>query len=136
MSHWTKVKLKITDKETLAAALKRMGAGVVHMEPRKINQYGTTEMADIWIDDAVGFKQEADGTFSMIGDFYHSRSGFKKYYRKIDKFTQELNAAYGLEDTIRKVEDLGMGFTLTGNEEAEEGEDGLIRLEFTTFNEI
>lgn len=136
MSHWTKVKLKITDKDTLAAALKRMGAKTVHMEQRKITQYGTTETADIWLDSAVGFKQEADGTFSMIGDFYHSKSGFRKYYRKANQFTQELNAAYGIEDAIGKVEGLDMGFELSGNEECEEGEDGLIRLEFTTYNEI
>lgn len=137
MSHWTKVKLQISDEETLVRALKRMGCGNVHTGSHRISQYGTTDTASVWVDEAVGFKEEADGTYSMIGDFYHSNDRtMRNYYGNNDKFQRDLNAAYGIEDAIMKVESLGYGFELTGNPEAVEDEDGLIRLQFETYQEI
>jgi hypothetical protein len=136
MSHWTKVQLKITDQDTLVKALRRMGASEVQVGKKTITQYGTSEVADVWLDNALGFKQEADGNFSMIGDFYHSRGPFRKFYAKNKLFEEELNAAYGIEDTIAKIEGLNMGFSLTGNEECEEDENGMIRLEFTSYQEL
>lgn len=133
MSHWTKVKLKITDEATLVKALKRMGCEA-QVGTKKITQYGKSDTADVWVDNAVGFKKEKDGTYSMIGDFYHSRGVMRKYYSKNKQFEEDLNAAYGIEDAVTKMTNLGYGFTLTG--EPEEDEDGMIRLEFTTYQEI
>lgn len=132
MSHWTKVKLKVTDEETLVAALKRMGAKSVQTGTKTISQYGRSDVASVWVDDAVGFKKEADGTYSMIGDFYHSKSELRKFYGREQEFERELTLAYGIEDTIMKMESLG--FELTENPEAKVGQDGLIRLEFTSWN--
>lgn len=124
----------MTDEETLVKALKRMGV-TAEIKPQKISQYGESETADVVVDSGVGFKREKDGTFSMIGDFYHSKS-MKRFYNKHKEFQKELTAAYGVEDALEKVSELNMGFELTGNEECEVGEDGLIRLEFTTFQSL
>lgn len=131
MSHWTRLKLKVTDEDTLVAALKRMGAVSVETGTKTITQYGQSEQASVWVDNAVGFKLEADGTYSMVGDFYHSRTNFSRFYGKNNLFQQELATAYGIEDAAHKLE--GMGFQWTENTEAAIGQDGLIRLEFTSW---
>jgi len=136
MSHWTKVKLKITSEDVLVKALKRMGCENVQTGEHPINQYGVSDTANVWIDNAVGFKKEKDGSYSMIGDFYHSKTTMRKYYGKNNEFEEDLNAAYGIEDAITKIDSLGLGFSLTGNAECEEDEEGIIRLEFTTYNDI
>ena len=136
MSHWTKCELQVTDEEILVKALKRMGCEA-RVSKRTIKPYGTSATADIWIDDAVGFKKEKDGTYSMIGDFYHSNdSVMRGYYNNVDKFDEDLSLAYAVEDATTKLESLNMGFDLTGNAELEEDEDGLIRLEFTTYYDM
>lgn len=135
MSHWVKCKLKVSDEGTLVKALQRMGATNVQTGSHSITQEGTTDTASIWLDNAVGFKKEADGTYSMIGDPYYSKD-FKKYYQKMNLFEEELTVAYAVEDTQLKFDSLNLGFSLTGNLELEESEDGLIHLEFETWNDI
>jgi hypothetical protein len=131
MSHWTRVKLKFTDKDVLAKALKRMGAPTVNTTKKKITQYGTTDEADIWVDNAVGFKLEKDGTFSMIGDFYHSTTPvFKKYYNQNKKFEEKLNECYGIEDAVAKIEGLQVNFNETGKVE----DDTYVRLQYTSYD--
>lgn len=134
MSHWTKIKLQLTDEKILEKALTRMGLKV-ETGTFKVSQYGTTEEASIRVDNAVGFQKQKDGTYSMIGDFYHARSNPKLYgyYNQSEKFQQELNAAYGIEDAKQKLEDLGLGFEITENEEGLIGKDGMIRMVATSW---
>jgi hypothetical protein len=131
MSHWTKVKLKVTDQEALVAALKRMGATQVNTTQKTINQYGQSDTASVWIDDGLGFKREEDGTYSMIGDFYHTNSAFRKYYGDNQGFQTDLNTAYAIEDTRMKLEELN--FEFTENPEGLVGEDGMIRMVASSF---
>jgi len=127
--------MKITKGDILEKALKRMGCESVQTGSKDITQYNTTEKADIWVDKGVGFKREQDGTFSMVGDFYHSTS-LNRYYNNTENFEKDLNAAYGIEDTLAQVSALNLGFDLTGNLQFEEDEEGLIRLEFQSYQEM
>lgn len=137
MSHWTRIKLKMTDEETLVKALERMGCSNVQTGTKQISAYGQSDTANVWTDNGgVGFKKEKDGTYSMVGDFYHAQGKMRDYYNRNEQFQEDLNGAYGIEDTMAKVNALGLGFELTGNEQFEEDEEGVIRLEFTTYNEL
>lgn len=128
---WTKVKTKVTDAETLKKALARMGCKNVQTGTKQITQYGTTETANLWVDDGVGFKLEKDGTYSMIGDFYHTRSELRKYYSRNKEFEADFNTAYAIEDVKQKVDELG--FVIEENDEAKVGSDGLIRMVAVKF---
>lgn len=127
MSHWTKIKLQLSDQDILMKALQRMG-----FSPQtgsfKISQYGQSDTAQIKIGENVGLSKQADGTYSMVGDFYHSSGKLKEYYGRNDKFQQDLNVAYGIEDAKQKLEDLGMGFEIEENAEGVIGKDGMIRM--------
>jgi hypothetical protein len=133
MSHWTKIKLQLTDPSILQKALKRMGLESTTGN-FTITQYGTSATAELRVDEAVGFAKQADGTYSMVGDFYHSRGALKKYYGKNEQFAQDLNVAYGIEDAKQKLEDLGMGFEITDNEDGVIGKDGMIRMVATSWS--
>ncbi len=127
MSHWTKVKTLVTDKEILKSALKNMGAPEVFEGTKQISKYGTTETAQLWIDDAVGFQQQADGTWSMIGDPYHSKiPSIKQFYGRNSEFTEKLQLNYMIEDVKSKFSELN--FNIEENEDFKVGPDGLIRV--------
>lgn len=99
----------------------------------KITQYDTTEKAEIKIDNAVGLSLQEDGTYSMVGDFYHSRTGgMRKYYGKNNQFTQDLQRDYAIEEAKQNLEE--KQFFCTNNEEAEVGEDGMIRMTFESYS--
>jgi len=131
MSHWTKIKTKLTDREMLKKALDRMG--IAHQEGAfTINQYGKSEKAEIKLDEAVGLSLQEDGTWSMVGDFYHShKAELRKFYSRGNDFSAQLGTAYSVEQAK---EELTMkGFFCTGNEDAEVGEVGMIRMTFESF---
>ena len=131
MSHWTKVKTKIKDMTALQNALKRMGLEF-QVGNFSISQYGTTEKAEVKLDDAVGFSRQKDGTFSMVGDFYHSRNRrLSKYYGNTGKFQSDIGTAYAVEEAILRMEE--MQFGCTENPEAKVGQDGLIHMTFERF---
>ncbi len=110
----------------MVKALTKMGLKV-EVGDFTITEYGTSDQACIKVDKAVGFKKEADGTFSMIGDFYHATGKLKEYYNRNQKFQEDLNVSYALEDARQKLEDLGMGFEIEENPEGLIGKDGMIR---------
>ena len=87
MSHWTKVKTNISDKETLLKALTKMG--LEHTEGDfTISEYQTTAKAEIQLSKSVGLAVQADGTYAMVGDFYHAPRDHKlfSYYNRTEKF--------------------------------------------------
>lgn len=132
MSHWVKVKLQISDQNTLKKALARMGYAAEEGN-FTISQYGSSEKAELKVDSGVGFSLQADGTFSMVGDFYHS-SKMRKYYGQEAKFQQDLQVAYAIEDAKQKLEDLNMGFEIEENAEAVVGKDGMIRMVAVSYS--
>ena len=99
----------------------------------KITQYGTTSKAEIKLDDAVGLSQEKDGTWSMVGDFYHSHNPkLKKYYGNAERFNKDLSTQYGVAEAFIRLED--QGYICTENEEGNVGDDGLITLSFQNWS--
>lgn len=133
MSHWTKIKLQLNDQSILEKALTRMGFKV-QTGSFTVTQYSTSETVQLKVDNAVGFAKQADGTFAMVGDFYHATGKLKEYYNNNARFQQELNVAYGIEDAKQKLEDLGMGFEITENAEGVIGKDGMIRMVATSWS--
>ena len=132
MSHWTTVKTKLNDQSILKKALKRMGFEAQEGD-HSITQYGTTDTAQLKLDDAVGLSRQKDGTFAMVGDFWHSKNrSLKGYYGRNEKFVKELSTAYAVEEAFGTLED--QNFFCTENEKAEVGEDGLITLTFERYS--
>jgi hypothetical protein len=131
MSHWTKVKTKLTNKDYLKKALDRMGLDFAEGS-HSITQYGTTEKAEIKLDNAVGFSEQKDGTYAMVGDFYHSHNPkLRKYYGNNAQFNRDLSTAYAIEEAKSRLEE--QNFFCAENEEAEVGDDGLIRMTFNRY---
>jgi hypothetical protein len=132
MSHWTKVKSEIKDKELLKKALTQLGW---HYEEGnfKITQYGTTEKAEILLDSknkALGLSQQEDGTWALVGDPYHTPYDhvLHKYYRQEKKFLEDLGTSYAISEAKEKLED--QGFECTENEKGVVGRDGKVRMTF------
>jgi hypothetical protein len=131
MSHWTKVKTKLTNREHLKKALDRMGLDFSEGN-HKITQYKTTEKAELKLDNAVGLSQQKDGTWAMVGDFWHSKNPkLKKYYSKTGLFNKELETNYAIEEAISNMEQ--HNHFCTDNAEAEVGADGVIRMTFESL---
>ena len=132
MSHWTTVKTKLNSQSVLRKALKRMGFEAQEGD-FSITQYGTTETAQLKIDDAVGLSRQKDGTFAMVGDFWHSHNrSLKGYYGRNEKFVKDLSTAYAVEEAFSNLED--QNFFCSENEKGEVGEDGLITLTFERYS--
>lgn len=131
MSHFTKLKTKISSKEYLKKALKRMG---FEYEEGSFNvsQYGTTEKAEILLDQAVGFSLQEDGTWSMVGDFYHAKQqSLRKFYSKNQQFTDELTTAYTVEEVKSNLE--AQNFFCSQNADAQVGADNMITMVFESY---
>jgi len=131
MSHWTKIKTKINSSENLKKALGRMGIAFEEGE-FNIQQYEGSEKCQLKVDSAVGFSRQEDGSFAMVGDFYHS-SKLRRFYggRGNENFTEELNTAYAVAQTTDELE--SQGFACTSNSEAKVGQDGLIRMTYERY---
>lgn len=133
MSHFTRVRTKLTSREYVKKALERMGLSVEEGN-FTISQYGTSEKAEIRIDKAVGLQRQKDGTWSMVGDFYHAdRNKLRKYYGSTGnkKFTKELSTGYAVEQS--KGELTNNHFYCSSNAEGKVGADGKIRMVFESY---
>ena len=128
MSHWTSIKTKIGDLEALKSALDRMGL-IFEEGDFTISQYKTKAQAQLRLDTAVGFARQQDGTFAMVGDFYHSSNPLlSKYYSNTKQFQADIATAYGIEEGIARLSE--QQFTCIENEEGTVDEDGLIHMTF------
>lgn len=128
MSHFTSIKTKITDEEALKNGLTRLGFAFTEGSNQTVTQYGTTSKTEVKLDEAVGFSLQKDGTFAMVGDFYHSKNrNLSKYYGRNEEFGRVLENAYGIEETILRMEE--NQFHCIENLEAEEV-DGMITMVF------
>lgn len=94
-----------------------------------IKQYGKSEKAELKLDSAVGLSRQEDGTWAMVGDFYHSGNPkLNKYYNNTGQFSKELAKNYAVEEAFSNLEE--HNFFCSDNSEAEVSEDGLIRITF------
>ena len=105
MSHWVRAKSKITDKEHLQQALDEMG--IKHKEGGHVTGY-QKEKADILLENGrVGLRQQEDGTYEMVGDFYYADSQkLKKYYGNTEKFIEDLQGQYMKVEVKEKMDNL------------------------------
>lgn len=77
MSHKSEIKTELTNRTYLKKALEKLGFKYQEAKPgeklRTQGRYGVHEQVDILVennDKSVGFKQNKDGTFTAVGDFY------------------------------------------------------------------
>ena len=97
-----------------------------------ITQYGKSEKAEIKLDQAVGMSRQEDGTWAMVGDFYHAKErNLSKYYSRTNQFDTELSTKYAIEET--KGELTKNHFYCSSNAEGAVGADGKIRMVFESY---
>jgi hypothetical protein len=98
-----------------------------------IKQYGQSEKCELKMDDAVGMSLQADGTWAMVGDFYHSRNeGLHGYYGNNQKFSADLTTAYAVEEAKSALE--AQNFFCTDNADGIVGSDGLIHMVYESWS--
>lgn len=97
MSHWTKIKTNISNREILLRALTRMELEY-QIGQFLIERYGSSEQAQILLCPAVGLSLQDDGTYALVGDCYYAPRGHKlhRYYENETKFSTDLATAYGI----------------------------------------
>jgi len=131
MSHWTKVKLKVTDEELVKKALTRMGFKY-ELGNFTVSEYGSSEKAEIKLDKSLGLSRQTDGTWAFVGDPYHcSTQNLRRYYGKVDQLSTELSTSYAVEEAKTALE--AQSFFCTENENAQVGKDGLIHMTFERY---
>jgi len=132
LSHFTTIKLKLRDVEILVKALKRMGLQCQEGD-FKITHYGKSAQAQIKLDNAVGLAVQEDGSYAMVGDFYHSGNKLlRKYYSKTNNFVTDISTAYAIEEAITRLEE--KQFYCVENAEGQLGEDNLITMVFENWS--
>lgn len=131
MSHWTKVKLKITDAELVKKALTRMGL-TFQEGNHTITEYGTSEKAELLLDKSLGLSRQEDGTWAFVGDPYHCKTqNLRQWYGKLEGLSQNLATAYAIEEAKSILE--AQSFFCTDNAEATVGQDGMINMTFERY---
>jgi hypothetical protein len=132
MSHFTKVKTKLTNLEHLAKAFQRLGYEV-QQGNFKVTEYGQTSDAQLLLDKALGLSLQEDGTYAFVGDPYHgSTQKIRQHYRQLEKFTAEVSTAYAIEETIDALQQ--QNYYCTDNTEASVGADGMITMTFESYS--
>ena len=121
MSHFTKIRTKLVDENTLRAALKRLGYSPEDTGDGVRGWQGIKTTADFKItphkgDYEIGFVKQS-GTYSIVADWYgvHSTSE--------SRFAANVTQAYGVEGTLSTL--TAQGFEL--GEELHD-RDGTVRL--------
>ncbi len=109
MSHMTKLKIAITSKGDLCAALGNMGHSIVEKDGLK-DYYANTseERVDFTLEGqpTIGFRQVQDGTWEFVGDFYGTGMREKE-------FMQELGTEYNVAKYEKLVKSKGKRMTRT-----------------------
>jgi len=94
-----------------------------------ITQYGRSEKAEIKVEDALGFQCQKDGTWAMVGDFYHcQKENLRKYYTNTNIFQRDIQTAYSVVEATEALE--GQNFTCVENSGGTVGKDGMVRMVF------
>lgn len=132
MSHFTKIKTKLSNLDHLKKALTRMGY-TYELGNFKITEYGTTEKAEVLLDKSLGLSLQEDGTYAFVGDPYHCRTQkLNNYYGQLDRLESELSTAYAVEETTYNLEQ--QNYFCTENAEAKIGDDNLIHMCFESYS--
>lgn len=98
----------------------------------KISLYGKSSEAQIRLCDAVGLALQKDGSYAMVGDFYHANNSIlKKYYAKETQFFKDIQTAYAIEEATEALEN--EGYNCVENIAGTVGKNGLVRMVFENF---
>jgi hypothetical protein len=121
MSHFTKIRTRLIDEQTLRAGLKRLGYEVLDARSGVNGWMGGTARADFKIkpsarDYEIGFVKDS-GTYNIVADWYGIRSTSKA------AFTANVTQAYAVEGSVVTL--AAQGFEV--GEEVQEA-DGTVRL--------
>lgn len=128
MSHFTKVKTKISNLDHIKSALSRMGYTFKEGD-FKVTEYGTSEAAQILLDKSLGLSLQKDGTYAFVGDPWHCKTQkLREYYGKLGDLSTKLSTNYAIEEAKYNLEQ--QNFYCTDNEEGAIGEDGMITMVF------
>lgn len=129
ISHFIKTKTSIKDRSMLKRALTKMGL-TVQEGSFIISQYGTSEQAEICLEDrALGFQQQKDGTFMLVGDPYHcTNQKLRKYYGRQEQFELDIRTTYNVLEATEQLE--SMNFTCVENSQGTVGKNGKIKMIF------
>jgi hypothetical protein len=131
ISHYTEVSTSLKNKNYLKKALKRMGLEFTEGN-FTITQYDKSSKAEIKFDNAVGLSQQKDGTWMMVGDFYHSNNHkLSCYYGNQNKFKQDIQTAYSIEETNDILE--SQGFSCVENTKGLVNKQGVVRLVYEQY---
>lgn len=135
MSHWIKSRTKMTEKKHIVEGLAAMG--IEATEGGKIrasySARSETEGVDIRINHGVGLRQQEDGSWELVGDFYSTNQS--KYYNREQKFLEDLQGKYCVSQAKERIASLGGGWVITDNEEAEVDADGFIVMRAQSFTD-
>ena len=129
MSHFSEVKTKIKNRETLKKALLKLGYKIVESENGQSVEvrgyFGATQSADFKILTSthydIGFKQNSEGTFELVGDWelLPKVSGIE-----MEAFTKKIKREYAHQTILSVAEKMGYSV----NESCEESENGEIAI--------
>jgi hypothetical protein len=130
MSHFTRLRTTIKDREVLERCLEEMGYDV--LEGGRISGFSGRRRVDLRVPVRrgyeIGFKQAQDGTYEVIADWWgvegtNSGDFSRRLERQFEDIQREVRRQYALETVLEKSREQGFDVV-----EQQHREDGSIRV--------
>ena len=106
MSHFTKIKTRIFDRAILVDAIKDLNYTILSTD--KIQGFGATKTAELVVDVnsryTVGFTQNEDRSYDMVGDWWGIKTETGKSHEKI---LNEITQRYAYKKVLVEVKRQG-----------------------------
>ena len=135
MSHWVKTTTKMKEKKYIKDGLKAMGIEAQEGSNLTIKGHWSSSSArdnvDLKINDGVGMRQNKDGSWEIVGDFYGTKQ--REWYGKDQQFMEKLQGQYCVAQAKDRISQLPGGWTFTDNDAGEVDEDGNIIMRAQSF---
>ncbi len=130
MSHFTRMRTKIRDRQTLTRCLEEMGHQV--QEGGTIRGYQGREKVDLRVTTGrgyeIGFRRTGDGSYELIADWWGVRGTSQAQFtrelqQQFEEVQREVRRQYALQTVLEKSREQGFNVV-----EQQEQEDGTIRV--------
>lgn len=130
MSHFTRLRTAIKDREVLERCLEQMGYDV--LEGGRIRGFSGRRRVDLRVPVRrgyeIGFKQAQDGTYEVIADWWGvegtDRGDFsRRLERQLEDIQREVRQQYALETVLEKSREQGFDVV-----EQQQQADGSVRV--------
>ncbi|MHA1692558.1 MAG: hypothetical protein ACTSU7_13120 [Candidatus Heimdallarchaeaceae archaeon] len=132
MSHFTEVKINVSNRDYIKKALDRMSLTYEEGDNLQVRAAGTTGRVDLKLADKFGLAEQKDSTWQTIGDTYRANNkDIAAFYGARPGFERVLATNYTIEETTAELE--AQNFYLNENEDAQVGEDGLITMIYESY---